>query len=277
MKHIQSKKIPFTTFTDRFISENPQSKLMPLVKKHFLLFAKREMYINDIDRDTCKEFATYLSKNINRSASILFIVFKQLINNALDKKLIDDPYIKQKIHIKYKPPKREYLTPEEIKLMIDTKTPFDDVRLPFLFSCFTGLRFCDLQNLKWENISGDRLTITMRKTKEPLTLKLNKYCLDILSSLSVGNVFIPSEFKIFHLTSHETWRRRVKLLIKHLGIDKIITGHCARHSFATLCINRGVDIYVLKDLLGHKDVATTQIYAHVPEEKKDDAIDKLIL
>lgn len=59
------------------------------------------------------------------------------------------------------------------------------------------------------------------------------------------------------------------------GINKHITFHCARHTFATLCLTYDIDLYTVSKLLGHRDIKTTQIYAKLIDKKKDEAIDKL--
>lgn len=67
----------------------------------------------------------------------------------------------------------------------------------------------------------------------------------------------------------------LKRWAKHVGINKNITFHCSRHSFATLAINSGVDLYVVSKLLGHTNIQTTQVYAKIVDESKNKAIDLL--
>ena len=81
--------------------------------------------------------------------------------------------------------------------------------------------------------------------------------------------------KIFNIKSYHLWKKEIQKITNQAGIKKHITGHCARHTFATLCISNGVDIYTTSKLLGHTKVNTTQIYAKLVDEKKHDAIKKL--
>ncbi len=78
------------------------------------------------------------------------------------------------------------------------------------------------------------------------------------------------DFLVNHLTNDylKTW-------ITIAGINKKITFHCARHTFATMCISQGIDIYTVSKLLGHSDVANTQRYAKLTDQKRDKEIDKL--
>lgn len=81
--------------------------------------------------------------------------------------------------------------------------------------------------------------------------------------------------KVFDLKSHQVTTKYLKRWVKDTGINKKITFHCARHTFATLCLTHDIDLYTVSKLLGHRDIKSTQIYAKLIDKKKDEAIDKL--
>lgn len=111
----------------------------------------------------------------------------------------------------------------------------------------------------------------IKKTKQPHKLKLTKTALKIYKiqkSKQINNF-------VFNFPKESTFRKFIKRLIKNAEINKHITFHCARHTFATLAISSGIDIYTLSKLLGHSDVKVTQIYANLLDEEKDNAVDKL--
>ena len=81
--------------------------------------------------------------------------------------------------------------------------------------------------------------------------------------------------KVFSLFDNKAINRHIARWVKAAGIEKKITFHCARHSFATIGLTNDIDIYTLSKLLGHKDITSTQIYAKLIDKKKDEAIDKI--
>lgn len=80
---------------------------------------------------------------------------------------------------------------------------------------------------------------------------------------------------VFPLYYEGLVNRKLKIMTKQLGIDKHITFHCSRHTFATMMLTLGVDIYTVSKLLGHRRVTTTQIYGNIVDKKKREAVDMI--
>jgi site-specific recombinase XerD len=86
---------------------------------------------------------------------------------------------------------------------------------------------------------------------------------------------ISKDINVFKMPSRATMRYVLKAWLISAALNKRITFHSARHTFATMLLTFGVDIYTVSKLLGHKDIKTTQVYAKLIDLKKDEAIDKL--
>ena len=168
---------------------------------------------------------------------------------------------------------REYLTMEELRHLSRTKIQSDQVRRAFLFSCFTGLRISDIRNMNWSDIhqtdSGHQLAIRQVKTKGLVYLPLSDNAMSILPSIH------PSKGPVFNLPHQVTVNETVRAWVKRARINKHISFHCARHTYATLLLTSGVDIYTVSKLMGHKDVSVTQIYARIIDQKKVDAVNAI--
>ena len=189
----------------------------------------------------------------------------------------DNPFNKIDKRDKIKEPesKREYLTIDEMKRMM--KTPFPNKRLKdiknvYLFSCFCGLRISDIIGLKWKNVYIDngqyRLEVVMQKTKEPIYLPLSPEALKWMPERGEKT----AEDRVFDLPSPTYINVILKPWAKAAGIDKHFTFHTARHTFATMMLTLGADLYTTSKLLGHSDVQVTQVYAKIVNRKKDEAV-----
>lgn len=166
---------------------------------------------------------------------------------------------------------RQYLTREELSRLASTDCRLPEVKRAFMFSCFCGLRFSDVRNLKWDDLytSYGRTYIHIRiiKTRTPITIPLSPLALSWLPERGRGSVFsLPSVPAVCD---------NLALWVKDAGIKKHITFHCARHTFATMSISAGVDLFAVSKLLGHTDIKTTQIYAKMMDERKTEAVDAL--
>lgn len=174
--------------------------------------------------------------------------------------------------VRQEPSRREYLTIDELKTLINTECRHEIVKRAFLFSCLCGLRVSDIRKLRWCDLqrSGGRvrIEITMQKTKEPLYLPISDEALKWLPERGEAN---DSDY-IFPLTHEGTVNDTLQHWAKVAGITKHISFHVARHTHATMMLTLGVDLYTVSKLLGHKNIATTQIYAKIVDKKKEEAI-----
>jgi integrase len=122
-------------------------------------------------------------------------------------------------------------------------------------------------------IENGYLKFKQQKTNEYERLKLNNNALEILSSQRKSDG--KYRLLVFNLPGNVTINRQLRKWISKTKINKHISFHCSRHTFATLCLTYDVDIYTVSKLLGHRNIQTTQIYAKLIDKKKDEAIDKL--
>ncbi len=243
----------------------------------------------DVDEDYCKGFVDYLStaksgrskvneKTLAKStANLYYSILIAALNEAVRNKLITaNPTkmlsVEDKKGIMAKRAVRPYLEIEEVKALMKVHCSNPQVEKAFLFACFTGLRISDIRNLRWDNIqvSGGvyKLTIDMKKTKESLTLKLNKQAIR----------YLPEQNGIFVFdlpVNAPTINDALKSWAKKAGIKKNISFHVSRHTFATMELTMGADLFVVSKLLGHKNIAVTQVYADIVNKKREAAIDLL--
>lgn len=241
--------------------------------------------MRDINRDFCLALIDYM-RNVYASANgkklsqfscvSYFGCFRGALNAAVREDIIaENPINKLNPDEKIKMPesKREFLTIDEVKTLIDTPCHREDIKSAFLFSCYCGLRISDVLALKWKNVdcTGEqwRINIIMQKTRHPLYLPLSmqarKWMPERDGATEDDPVFAT-------LPCEDTCNVQIKPWVKEAGITKHVTYHVSRHTFATMMLTLGADLYTVCKLLGHTDVKTTQIYAKIINKKKDDAI-----
>lgn len=185
----------------------------------------------------------------------------------------ENPFTKLDRHEKPKDihDKREYLEMDEVQKLIDSKCGNDHVRRAFLFSCFCGLRLSDIKNLTWGGLKTDgdsNNAIDIQKTGRRIYLTLSPDALHYLPERGEASDN-DHVFRLPHISSIEedikVWRRRA-------GIKKHVTFHTARHTFATMMLTLGADIYTTSKLLGHASIKTTEIYGEIINSKKQEAV-----
>jgi len=222
-----------------------------------------------INETLINNFKEYLeSKLSGETPSNYFKKFKKvLLHGVREKIFLRNPAEGISIH-KKEGIKKDILTTAEIQKLANTKVTNAEVKRAFLFSCNTGLRFCDVKELKWENINGQQLKISQQKTGISVTVNLNKNALRILGTLGKQGL-------VFSLPSHTACLKNLKTWCKDAEINKTITWHCARHSFATNIIFHGSDVNTASSLLGHNSLMYTQRYLRVVEVLKENAVQNL--
>lgn len=214
--------------------------------------------------------ATGLSEGTIRT---FYSTLGTLFNNAIREKLITrSPIMDMSANEKPKRPEseREYLTMDEIQKLIKARCGNENVKKAFLFSCFTGLRLGDIEDLTWDKIrdtaTGQEVATRMNKTRAYIYVPLSENAKEFLPKYG------PKKGKIWNLPSRNEINSCIRYWVKRAGIRKRISYHCSRHTYATLLLTYGVDIYTVSKLLGHSDVSVTQIYAKVIDRKKVEAV-----
>lgn len=201
---------------------------------------------------------------------------RNALNMAVREDVIaDNPIMKLSAQDKVKAPEsqREYLTTEEVQKLEVTDSPYPHIKQAFLFACYTGLRCSDVRSITWGKIVKDgekyRLHTVMFKTKRPFYIPLSKKAMQWMpergdktdDELIFENIPVQVNTKLYL----QPW-------LDKAGITKPITFHCSRHTFGTMMLTLGADIYTTSKLMGHTKVEVTQIYAKIINKKKDDAV-----
>ena len=177
--------------------------------------------------------------------------------------------------IKQETDTREYLTQEELQRLAKSDMIDPDTKAAYFFMCFCGLRISDVQKLTWGDVKEEQgttiLHITMQKTQKPLLLPLSDAARHYLPPRQNKRL----NERIFELPAEATMNKRLKLWAISAKVNKTVTLHTARHTFATLMLTKGADVYTVSKLLGHSDIATTQVYAKIIDKKKIEAVNLL--
>lgn len=255
-------------------------------------YGERAIRLSDVDRDFCIGYGEYLCTAMglgkkhgsqkplsSTTRELYYKVLSAALNVAMkDGHIQHNPMLlinRTEIIGKSTPNERVYLTADELQKLISTPCRRDDVRDAFLFSCMCGLRWSDIANLKWGNIHTDgdnwRIEIKMIKTFGMLYLPLNNEAKSLLPTRNEA----PGTANVFKLPSIDSAERALKKWVEDAGLTKHVTFHCARHTFATLMLTQGADLYTTSKLLGHSDIKTTQIYAKIVDKKKTEAVNLL--
>ena len=210
------------------------------------------------------------------TAATYFSIFKAGLKQAfIDEYLTVDISAKVKGITNIEKP-RVALTMNEVQMLVDTPCKDDVLKRAFLFSILTGLRHSDIQTLKWKQIQQTskgtwQAVVIQQKTKRPDYKPVTQQALQLC-----GIRPDDDEALVFEGLTDASWiSRPLKVWIEASGIKKHITFHCGRHSYASLLLENGVDIYTIKSLMGHTNVKTTQIYTHIVNEQKEKAANTL--
>lgn len=231
-----------------------------------------EISVLNIDFLTAaKYWNTIQNKDISNTTKNHYLaILNTFFKWCIESKFISENPFKDVKKLKAEKFKRTFLSPEEIKQFSKT-TKYINLKRAFLFSCFTGLRYSDIKNLKWSDINDNYIYIRIQKTKDLLTIPLNRNANNILNELDNSTEFVfPNIPKI-----RRTLKYQLDAILKDIGIEKHITFHSARHTFATLTLSLTNDIYTTSKLLGHKDISTTQIYANLIDANKRNVVNSL--
>lgn len=247
---------------------------------------KKDTKLVEIDKTYVRGFINFLQKEYSpgrgkdhysaKTADKYYGCLRFVLNEAKREEIISvNPceLISSNDKIKVPESNRSYLTIEELKKIISASTKSAETKRVFLFMCFTGLRISDVKQLMWEHFECDgeewQMLKVTQKTKKAAYLPVSK----------IARTYLPEKeetgmvFK--NLPCEATMNRALKIMAKHAGIKKVVTLHTARHTFATMLLTEGADIYTVSELLTHSNLNTTRIYGKIVGSKKRAAVELL--
>lgn len=251
----------------------------------FIGMGNNDVKLKAVDKDFCLSFMEYL-KTGYRTADGRLLKSKTIFNRqctlitalnvAVREGLIpSNPMDKLSRHERAKTNrrKREYLTIDEVKALIATPCRREDIKSSYLFACNCGLRLGDVRKLKWGDITkdGDKwmLSVVMNKSEKPVHIPLGvqaRRWLPKRKGADAGSLVFESLPNDTNLTVHlKAWAAKA-------GITKAVTYHTSRHTFATMLLALGADLYTVSKLLGHSKIKNTQVYAEIISRRKDEAV-----
>jgi len=248
------------------------------VLKYLKEFTSAVCRFGDLNERFCLDFKDFLlsHKRISQNtASSYFDKFKVAVRSAFDDKLLSDNPAKRIKSIKPTETQREFLTLDELQKLASTPFQYEDLRRASLFSVLTGLRYSDIEKLTWSEIQhskeqGFYIRFRQKKTKDTETLPISENAFELLNERGLPDEKVFKDLKYSQCAYLDGWTTKA-------GINRKITFHSFRHTFATLQLTLGSDIYTVSKMLGHKNLQTTQIYAKVIDERKREAANKIKL
>lgn len=224
------------------------------------------------------EFFLKTTRKCNHNSALKYINnFKKIIRIALANQWMDrDPFYNYKVQ--FEAVEREYLTAEEVETLYTKELHFDRlkvVRDMFVFSCYTGLAYSDVEKLSKSDITigidGKQwINIKRTKTNTRSSIPLLPIAKEILNHYAYDPLVIKSE-RLIPVFSNQKSNAYLKEIAMLSGITKPLTTHLARHTFATtVTLTNGVPIETVSKMLGHKSLRTTQHYAKIVDRKVSD-------
>jgi len=223
--------------------------------KSYVSIVKEFLVSDKTPRDFLLSYTTK-SKSTMRSAYFALKFFHEnVLNTKFEEKLL---LARKSLKLPL------VLSKEEINRMIESTNNLKH-KIVIMFLYYAGLRLDEVRNISWSDIDIDRETIHLKTAKgdRERVVFLHKRLIDTLSMLGmkdIGPIFVSQRDGKYN---KRTIQQIIKSASRKAGIKKNVTPHTLRHSFATHLLEGGADIRYIQQLLGHKDLKTTQIYTHV--------------
>ena len=270
-KDIRMVKIAFQRFKD-FLNDTPKYKMF-----------SSSIQADQIDKDMMVAFTEYLqSRSVGEGAQSIYKRFKKVINDAIEHEVMKrNPCKGVVIKVDDEILRKDVLSEDEERTLIKTHYAGENpnIRRAFIFCLYCGLRFCDVKELTFANVdySNKMLKFEQSKTKghsasSGVVIPLND---GLLALIGEPTEVQTKDSLIFPLPSYEMCLKALKHWVKRAGIDKHISWHCARHSFAVNILNNGANIKTVASLLGHSSLKHTEKYTRAVDKLKADAINSL--
>lgn len=266
---------------ERGLSDNTIASYSYDLKK-FAVFFKND--IKNLNYDDIQKYLSSIGDLSSRSVAHHITVLTSFYNFLLDEKIINSNPCENIVGVKLPKKLPVYLTEDEVNKLLDIPlvTEYDyrnKAMLELLYA--TGLRISELINLKINDIDYDECYVRVfgKGKKERIVpiadvalkyvkIYIHSYRELILKDVVSDYIFISNSKKPI---SRQGFFKILKNEARRSGIEKVVSPHVLRHSFATHLLSHGANLRIIQELLGHEDISTTEIYAHLINEKlKDD-------
>lgn len=255
---------------EAFMKHQYRKDNMPLPEMRLRFVTEFEHYLLTVDKIQSNTAHKYI-KNL-----------KKIMNMAVGLDWIPSNPFNQ-FKCSYSNPEREILNQDEINILLnkDLHAPrLEEVRDVFVFCCYTGFAYSDvyefMQNAVMKGLDGKLWLSTLRqKTGTKESVPLLPVALQIIEKYR-NHEYCTKYNKLLPVNSNQRYNAYLKEIADICGINKKLTSHIARHTFATtITLANGVPIETVSAMLGHNSIRTTQIYAKVVEQKVSDDMQRL--
>jgi len=278
------QKVLFIDYTEAYIKDYNKKDIRMIkasidrfksfMKEDYPTIKLNTLKLSQIDKLMIKGYAEYLQDNsIGEGANSYLKRFKKVLKYAVDTEIISKSPANGITCTIDDSLKKDILSNDEIKILAKTACQNSNIKRAFIFSLCTGLRFCDIKALTYKEIdfSTGKMKVDQLKTGKMANIDLNNTAKNIL-----GEPGKPEDL-VFILPTYWGCNKTLDAWVKRAGINKHITWHCARHSFAVnmLTSKNKPDIKTVSSTLGHSTLKYTERYTRVVDKLKKAAVNAL--
>lgn len=296
----------FSEYFESYLEKLQREQRIGTHDKSWATFSKFKQYtqdrnisFSDIDVEFLKAYERYLRDKLGNRINTIHSnlkIFRKLFNQAYQEGVItseQNPFLRFKLHTEKT--SKDYISEVELKrleeVVINESYVMNHHRWMYVFACYAGgLRISDLLQLRWRNFNGTHITLTMHKTHDQIAINLPVRALEILTyyqGITNSNLdsfvfpFLDNSVDytdkqvLFRAISSATAyvNKNLKRLALMANIDKEISFHTSRHTFATRALRKGIRMEYVSKLMGHSSLKTTQVYAKIVNEELDKAME----
>lgn len=254
--------------------------------KKLIEYTDKEVPLKQISVRIVQQFISETFERSNHAAHLYFRTLKAGFNRAVEwGYLTENPFSKVKLPRSTKT-FPIFISESELERIL-SNLKHSSLKDLFTLAFFTGMRLAEITNLRWSAVDMTTRAITVRNSKQFTTknkkeriIPINQKLLSVLSNRIPKIVSINNDEHIFQRIKGTKFNedyvsKEFKKAVRAAELDDRIHFHTLRHSFASNLVQRGASIYVVKELLGHEDISTTQIYSHLQTENLTKAVDLL--
>lgn len=258
---IKRQRTDFFEYFTEYMELHPskERRHTATLRKLKQFWGKPVLPLTEVNEKMLMRFKIYLEEHLSGETPYdYFKALKMIIKQATKEGLFVHNPAEDITVSKQDGEAKNALTVQELQLLYNSDCPNETVKRAFIFSCYTGLRYGDATKLRWQHITQDNiLKIVQAKTNHPVAIPLGEIALLMAGARRGANDLV------FPLPTSNGTNKSIRAWTKSAGLEKKITYHCARHTFATLLHSNGVDILTTSHAMGHRSMKETPRYVKI--------------